>query len=43
MCRLIHRAVCGLMQGADCIVEPSVGSATAKSIFNPADPAREHA
>lgn len=40
---LIHRAVCGLMHGADCIVEQSIGGATAKSIFNPADPAREHA
>jgi hypothetical protein len=43
MCRLIHRAACWLTRGADCIVEQSVGSATAKSIFNPADPAREHA
>ncbi|CAE6787629.1 hypothetical protein R69927_04582 [Paraburkholderia domus] len=43
MCRLIHRAVCGLMRGGDCIVEHSAGTATAKSVFNPADPAKEHA
>ncbi|SOE62286.1 hypothetical protein SAMN05446635_2092 [Burkholderia sp. OK233] len=43
MSRLIRRAVCGLMRGSDCFVEHSVGTTTAKSVFNQADPAKEHA
>lgn len=42
MCRLIHRSVCGLVRGFDCIVKRSVGTVTAKSVFNPADRAKEH-
>jgi hypothetical protein len=43
MCRVIHRSVCGLMRDSDCVVEQSIGTATAKSVFYPADPAKEHA
>jgi len=43
MWRLVHRSVCGLARGFECIGEQSIGSAAAKSVFYPADPAKEHA
>lgn len=41
MCRLVCRAVCGITRGVDCVVERSNGSAAARSVFIPADPAKE--
>ncbi|MBB4518815.1 hypothetical protein GGD68_007623 [Paraburkholderia fungorum] len=41
MCRLVRRAVCGITRGVDCVVKRSIGGATARSVFIPADPAKE--
>ncbi|CAB3806885.1 hypothetical protein LMG28690_06688 [Paraburkholderia caffeinilytica] len=42
MPRLIRRVIRGFTREPDCVVEQSVGTTIAKSVFNPADRAKEH-